>query len=108
MNCFTKMVKLACIFILFAPLFGQMQGDTIVFRFANVFGSHMVLQQAPKRSSTWGYGEVGQELVVLFSGEMYRSIVTERTEGNVFIRTVLMVFRTTILIQNLLPSTFKA
>ena len=102
------MAKLAYIFILFALVCGQIQGDTIVFRFADIFGSHMVLQQAPKRSSIWGYGEVGQEVVVLFSGEMYRSIVTERTEGNVFICTVLIVFRTNVLIQNLLPSTFMA
>ena len=76
------MTKLASFLILFSLVFGQIEGDD-VFRFANVFGSHMVLQQAPKRSSIWGYGEVGQKVVVLFPGKIYRSIVTEKTEGNV-------------------------
>ena len=91
-NCFTtKMTKLASFLILFSLVFGQIEGDD-VFRFANVFGSHMVLQQAPKRSSIWGYGEVGQEVVVLFSGEMYRSFVTEKTEGNVWCNSLMYSF----------------
>ena len=91
-NCFTtKMTKLASFLIMFSLVFGQIEGDD-VFRFANVFGSHMVLQQAPKRSSIWGYGEVGQEVVVLFSGEMYRSFVTEKTEGNVWCNSLMYSF----------------
>ena len=75
------MLKVACFFILFAVVFGEVRSED-VFRFSNAFGDHMVLQQAPKRASIWGYGEVGQEVLVIFSGEMYRSFVTATTEGN--------------------------
>ena len=76
------MTKVACFLILVALVFGQIKSESAVFRFANVFGSHMVLQQAPKRASIWGYGEDGQEVVVIFSGDMYRSFIIEKTEGN--------------------------
>ncbi len=76
------MAKVACFLILLAVVLGEIKSES-VFRFANMFGSHMVLQQAPKRASIWGYGEVGQEVVVIFSGEMYRSFITAKTEGNV-------------------------
>lgn len=78
----TKMTKVACFLILVALVFGQIKSESAVFRFANVFGSHMVLQQAPKRASIWGYGEDGQEVVVIFSGDMYRSFIIEKSEGN--------------------------
>ena len=76
------MTKLASFLILCALTFCEIEADNVL-RFANAFGNHMVLQQAPKRSSIWGYGEIGQEVVTIFSGEMYRSFVTERVEGNV-------------------------
>jgi hypothetical protein len=75
-----KMSKVACFFILLATVFSEIQSDD-VFRFANTFGNHMVLQQAPKRANIWGYGKVGQEVLVTFSGEMYRSFITAKTEG---------------------------
>ena len=77
------MLKVACFLILFAVAFGEVKSAS-VFRFANVYGDHMVLQQAPKRAIIWGYGEVGQEVVVIFSGNMYRSFITAKTVGNVY------------------------
>ena len=86
------MLKVACFLILFAVAFREVKSAN-VFRFANVFGDHMVLQQAPKRAIIWGYGEVGQEVVVEFSGHMYSSFVTPKKEGEriVGIWTVMLV-----------------
>lgn len=44
-----------------------------VFRFANIYGHHMVLQQAPKRATVWGFGEVGQKVTVTIGRELYCS-----------------------------------
>ena len=63
-------------------MFGEIKSDNVL-RFANTFGDHMVLQKAPARATVWGYGEVGREVVVLFSGEMFRSFVTAQAEGTV-------------------------
>ena len=76
------MTKLANFLILCALVFSEIEAGNVL-RFANVFGNHMVLQQAPKRASIWGYGEIGQKVVVIFSGETYRSFITERVEGNI-------------------------
>ena len=54
----------------------NVQGKSVSgFRFANIFGNHMVLQQAPKRATVWGFGEIGQEVLVTFAGDMYRSFI---------------------------------
>lgn len=74
------MTRVACFLFVFALVFGQIYGES-VFRFASVFGSHMVLQKAPKRPSVWGYGEVGEEVIVIHDGQMYRSFITAQTEG---------------------------
>ena len=31
-----------------------------VFRFANIYGDHMVLQAKPFSAMVWGFGEIGQ------------------------------------------------
>ena len=45
-----------------------------VFRFANIYGSHMVLQRAPKQATIWGFGESGQQ-VTLRLDKTYRTTV---------------------------------
>ncbi|XP_028391993.1 sialate O-acetylesterase-like [Dendronephthya gigantea] len=74
------MARVACFLFVFALVFGQIYGES-VFRFASVFGNHMVLQKAPMRASVWGYGEVGEEVVLIHDGEMYRSFITAQVEG---------------------------
>ena len=49
--------------------------------FASYYGSHMVLQQAPKRAQIWGYAEnsqIGQsvELEVNHTSNSYRRVYT--------------------------------
>ena len=46
------------------------------FRFANVYGDHMVLQSKPFRAAIWGLGEVGQEVTVSgLASEVYSTKV---------------------------------
>lgn len=45
------------------------------FRFANVYGDHMVLQAKPFRAAVWGLGEVGQEVTVSLASEVYSTRV---------------------------------
>ena len=41
-------------------------GQTGTIRFANYYGSHMVLQRAPKSAIVWGYIPVCERVVVQF------------------------------------------
>lgn len=41
------------------------------FRFANFYGDHMVLQQAPRRAIVWGFGNVGQSVMLSLNGKVY-------------------------------------
>lgn len=45
------------------------------FRFANVYGDHMVLQSKPFRAAIWGLGEVGQDVTVSLASEVYTTKV---------------------------------
>ena len=63
--------------VLFLILFFGSSDSSSVFRFANIYGSHMVLQKAPQRAIIWGFGEVGQEVLLTAADEVYRSIIIE-------------------------------
>ena len=39
------------------------------FRFANMFGDHMVLQRAPKSANLWGYIEGCDQVTAVFNGQ---------------------------------------
>ena len=67
--------KCACFLIFTVFILGSSEGAP-VFRFANIYGSHMVLQQAPRRATIWGFGEVGLEVELTAAGEVYRSLIT--------------------------------
>ena len=67
--------KCVCFLIFFSVfILGKSEGAA-VFRFANIYGNHMVLQQAPRRATIWGFGEVGQEVELTAAGEIYRSLI---------------------------------
>ena len=63
--------------VLFLILFFGSSENSSVFRFANIYGSHMVLQKAPQRAIIWGFGEIGQEALLTAAGEVYRSLVSQ-------------------------------
>jgi len=52
------------------------------FRFANVYGDHMVLQSKPFRAAIWGLGEVGQEVTVSLASEVYSTKVIKGSWGH--------------------------
>lgn len=54
-----------------------------LFRFANIYGDHMVLQQAPFRANVWGYGEVGQTVLVNIGNIAYQAPVKKGYKKNV-------------------------
>ena len=58
---------------------------TVQFRFSTIYGDHMVLQQAPKRAIVWGYGEIGQRVVVRLNNNWHRARVFETREGSIVI-----------------------
>ena len=41
-----------------------------VFRFANIYGDHMVLQMKPFSAMVWGFGQIGQKVVVHLESEI--------------------------------------
>ena len=49
------------------------------FRFANNYGSNMVLQRAPLNAVLWGFGEEGQRVVISTnaSNEVYHAKVNK-------------------------------
>lgn len=54
--------------------------DTSEFRFANIYGNHMVLQAKPFSAIVWGFGEVGQSVAVRLGSENH---TTEVIKGKV-------------------------
>jgi len=40
-----------------------------VFRFANIYGDRMVLQMKPFSAVVWGFGQIGQKVVVHLESE---------------------------------------
>ena len=40
-----------------------------VFRFANIYGDHMVLQMKPLSAMVWGFGQIGEKVVVRLESE---------------------------------------
>lgn len=45
------------------------QVNSSVFRFANIYGDHMVLQMKPFSAMVWGFGQIGQKVVVHLESE---------------------------------------
>lgn len=54
-------------------VFSKPVSEASLFRFANIYGDHMVLQQAPFRANVWGYGEVGQTVTVVIGNIAYQA-----------------------------------
>ena len=61
------------LYLLLLELFFGCSGRAAMFRFANIFGSHMVLQKAPSRALIWGFGEVGQKVFLTAGNKIYHS-----------------------------------
>ncbi|EDO41559.1 predicted protein, partial [Nematostella vectensis] len=69
----------------------EAQSDEKVFRFANLYGNHMVLQQAPHRATVWGYGEPGQIVKITLAPEhmmnsktIYKTSVSKACDAGVW------------------------
>ena len=54
---------------------------TGTFRFANIYGDHMVLQAKPFSAMVWGFGEVGQTVDVRVGNEFLKTKVIEGLYG---------------------------
>ena len=54
---------------------------TGTFRFANIYGDHMVLQAKPFSAMVWGFGEIGQTVDVRFGNEFLETKVIEGLYG---------------------------
>lgn len=54
----------------------------VAFRFANMYGDHMVLQAKPFQAMVWGFGELGQEVTVRLASKLYTSKVIKGPKGN--------------------------
>ena len=48
----------------------QVINSSSVFRFANIYGDHMVLQMKPFSAMVWGFGQIGQKVVVHLESEI--------------------------------------
>ena len=48
-----------------------------VFRFANIYGDHMVLQMKPFSAMLWGFGEIGQKVDVCLGSEVQTTEVVQ-------------------------------
>lgn len=46
-----------------------------LFRFANHYENHMVLQREPNQALLWGYGETGSLVVLTVAGRTYAARV---------------------------------
>lgn len=71
---------ISCSVVFFAVFFTSnsvfskpIKSEASLFRFANIYGDHMVLQQAPFRANVWGYGEAGQAVVVNIANIAYQA-----------------------------------
>jgi len=65
------------VFVLDATLASYRSADSLnkrvnsssVFRFANIYGDHMVLQMKPFSAMVWGFGQIGEKVVVQLGSE---------------------------------------
>ena len=48
-----------------------------VFRFANIYGDHMVLQRKPFSAAVWGFGQTGEKVVVRLGSEAHTTEVVK-------------------------------
>lgn len=70
-------VKLCFIVFLLGVTFTERVDAASVFRFANIYGDHMVLQMKPFSPMLWGFGEVGQKVDVHLGSEIQTTEVVE-------------------------------
>ena len=58
-------------------------GGQTTFRFASIYGDHMVLQQAPLKANLWGYVPLAQcgGIKVTFSGKSIDATVFQGTKN---------------------------
>ncbi|KAL9974148.1 hypothetical protein ACROYT_G011152 [Oculina patagonica] len=68
------------VFLLHATLSESVDAAN-VFRFANIYGDHMVLQMKPFSAMLWGFGEIGQKVEVRLGSEVQTGEVVEGPEG---------------------------
>lgn len=66
----------------YVSLFVNASSETVnsatgTFRFANIYGDHMVLQAKPFSAMVWGFGEIGQTVDVRFGNEFLEAKVIE-------------------------------
>ena len=72
-----KMKYSVYIFGFFITLFLGYSQSAPVFRFANIYGDHMVLQKAPRRAIIWGYGQAREKVSLTVGWTLYRSEIRQ-------------------------------
>lgn len=75
--CTIFLVLEATFFTLNVCAFSKMVKLESVFRFANIYGDHMVLQMKPFSAVVWGFGEIGQTVDVKLGGEVQTTEVVK-------------------------------
>ena len=61
---------------------GETVNSEVTFRFANIYGDHMVLQAKPFSAMVWGFGEVGQMVEIRMGSSVQ---TTNVLEGNLML-----------------------
>ena len=77
--------KLCLIFLLLEAIFlsqnvfasSERVNSGSVFRFANIYGDHMVLQMKPFSAMVWGFGQIGQKVDVRLGSEVQTTEVVK-------------------------------
>lgn len=70
-------LELCLIVLLLDTTLSERVDAASVFRFANIYGDHMVLQMKPFSAMLWGFGEIGQKVEVRLGSEVQTTEVVE-------------------------------
>ena len=79
-----------------------------VFRFANIYGDHMVLQMKPYSSMVWGFGEIGQNVNVKLKNIGYNTQVIKGKLVVKFVRLDYPELRFAVVQQKCFPQCFPS
>ena len=66
-----KMLIFLCVLVLLC----ERSHGLSVFRFANHYADHMVLQKSPYNAVVWGFGEEGKDVIIEVKGKRYTTVV---------------------------------
>jgi sialate O-acetylesterase len=79
---------LMALFIAFVVCMSRIHAQ--LFKFANSYADHMVLQRAPYKAKLWGYGVPGASVSLNLFGVSYLTVVREAEWDSVYIWKILL------------------